>query len=109
MESQKPQKYRLRDSERLLLVIRRKKKVFDKSGKHEKFKEKVWLASPTMHGEELQYMQEAYDTNWMSTIGVNINEVETQIAEKVGTDHAVALATGTASIHLSVNVNFLKN
>ena len=67
-------------------MIRRKKKVFDKSGKHEKFKEKVWLASPTMHGEELQYMQEAYDTNWMSTIGVNINEVETQIAEKVGTD-----------------------
>lgn len=78
--------------------------MFDKSGKHEKFKEKVWLASPTMHGEELQYMQEAYDTNWMSTIGVNINEVETQIAEKVGTDHAVALATGTASIHLSVKL-----
>lgn len=67
--------------------------MFDKSRKYEKFKEKVWLASPTMHGEELQYMQEAFDTNWMSTIGVNINEVETQIAEKVGTDHAVALST----------------
>ncbi len=78
--------------------------MFDKSRKHEKFKEKVWLASPTMHGEELQYMQEAYDTNWMSTIGANINEVETLIAEKVGTDHAVALATGTASIHLSVKL-----
>ena len=60
--------------------------MFDKSRKYEKFKEKVWLASPTMHGEELQYMQEAFDTNWMSTIGVNINEVETQIAEKVGMD-----------------------
>ena len=78
--------------------------MFDKSRKYEKFKEKVWLASPTMHGEELQYMQEAFDTNWMSTIGVNINEVETQIAEKVGMDHAVALATGTASIHLSVKL-----
>lgn len=78
--------------------------MFDKSRKYEKFKEKVWLASPTMHGEELQYMQEAYDTNWMSTIGANINEVETLIAEKVGTDHAVALATGTASIHLSVKL-----
>ena len=41
-----------------------------------KFENKIWLASPTMHGEELTYMKEAYDTNWMSTVGTNIDEVE---------------------------------
>lgn len=48
------------------------------------FENKVWLASPTMHGEELQYMTEAYETNWMSTVGENINEVERITCEKVG-------------------------
>ena len=46
------------------------------------FEKKVWLASPTMHGEEMKYMKEAYDTNWMSTVGANINEVERIAAEK---------------------------
>ena len=40
------------------------------------FENRIWLASPTMHGEELKYMMEAYETNWMSTVGANINEVE---------------------------------
>ena len=53
------------------------------SGKFEPFSDKVWLSSPTMHGDELKYMTEAYETNWMSTVGENINEVECQIAEKV--------------------------
>ena len=47
-----------------------------------KFENKVWLASPTMHGEELKYMKEAFDTNWMSTVGANINEVEKIASEK---------------------------
>ena len=59
------------------------------------FKNKVWLSSPTMHGEELKYMTEAYETNWMSTVGANINEVEKQISEKLGCRYAVALANGT--------------
>ena len=50
----------------------------------ERFNDKVWLSSPTMHGLELVHMREAYETNWMSTIGENINEVEKQIAEKLG-------------------------
>ncbi|MFR5118551.1 MAG: hypothetical protein ACLTD2_00760 [Ruminococcus sp.] len=50
--------------------------------KIEPFKQKVWLASPTMHGEELEYVTEAYNTNWMSTVGKNINEVEKIAAEK---------------------------
>ena len=45
------------------------------------FENKVWLATPTMHGDELTYMTEAYATNWMSTVGANINEVERIAAE----------------------------
>ncbi|MBR5952223.1 MAG: DegT/DnrJ/EryC1/StrS family aminotransferase [Pseudobutyrivibrio sp.] len=70
----------------------------------EKFEKKVWLASPSMHGEEIKYVQEAYDTNWMSTVGANINEVERVAAEKVGVKYAVALSAGTASLHLSMKL-----
>ena len=48
----------------------------------EKFEKKIWLATPTMHGDEMKYVQQAYDTNWMSTVGENINEVERIAAEK---------------------------
>ena len=64
------------------------------------FEKKVWLSSPTMHGEELEYVKKAYETNWMSTVGENINEVERQIAEKVDCKYAVALSAGTAALHL---------
>ena len=70
----------------------------------EPFEKKIWLASPTMHGEELAYMTEAYETNWMSTAGANINEVEKEVAEKIGCKYAVALATGTAALHLAVKI-----
>jgi len=65
-----------------------------------RFENKVWLASPTMHGDEIKYMQEAYSTNWMSTVGANINELERLAAEKVGCKYAVALSAGTAALHL---------
>lgn len=48
-----------------------------------KFEEKVWLSSPTMHGLELKYVNNAYATNWMSTVGENINEIEKAICKKV--------------------------
>lgn len=70
----------------------------------EPFKNKVWLSSPTMHGEELKYMTEAFETNWMSTVGQNINEVERMTAEKIGCKYAVALSSGTASLHLAVKL-----
>ena len=70
----------------------------------EPFKEKIWLSSPTMHGEELKYMQEAYEKNWMSTVGENINEVERLACEKVGCRYAVALSAGTAALHMAVNL-----
>ena len=66
------------------------------------FDKKVWLATPTMHGEELKYMTEAYETNWMSTIGANINEVERIAAEKADMKYAVGLSSCTAALHLCV-------
>lgn len=72
------------------------------------FKEKIWLSSPTMHGDELNYIEEAYRTNWMSTVGENINQVEKSIAEKVGAGHAVALSCGTAALHMAVKLAGVK-
>lgn len=74
-----------------------------------KFQNKVWLSSPTMHGPELEYMTEAYNTNWMSTVGDNINEVERIVCEKVGCKYAVALSTGTATLHLAVRLAGVQN
>jgi len=68
------------------------------------FEKKLWLASPTMHGEELKYVTEAYETNWMSTVGKNINEVEKLACEYIGCKYAVALSAGTASLHLAMKL-----
>ena len=65
---------------------------------------RVWLSSPTMHGEELDYMQAAYRTNWMSTVGENINTIEKELAELVGVKAAVGLSAGTAALHLCVKL-----
>ncbi len=72
------------------------------------FERKIWLSSPTMHGPELKYMREAYDTNWMSTVGENINEVERLTCEKTGCGYAVALASGTAALHMAVKLAGVK-
>ena len=73
-----------------------------------KLERKVYLASPTMHGEELLYMKEAYETNWMSTVGENINEVERLTRDAIGCSHAVALSSGTAALHLAVKLAGVK-
>lgn len=78
--------------------------MFNKEQNLKPFESKVWLSSPTMHGEELNYMTEAFETNWMSTIGANINEVERMAAEKVGCKYAVALSSGTVSLHLAMKL-----
>ncbi len=72
------------------------------------FENKIWLSSPTMHGEELKYMTEAYETNWMSTVGANINEVERLTAEMIGCRYAVALSCGTAALHLAMKLAGIK-
>ena len=78
--------------------------MFNKDQGIKPFESKVWLSSPTMHGEELKYMTEAFETNWMSTVGENINEVERMAVEKVGCKYAVALSSGTASLHLAMKL-----
>lgn len=72
------------------------------------FESKVWLSSPTMHGDELRYLTQAYETNWMSTVGENINEVEKLAVEKVGCKYAVALSAGTAALHMAVKLAGVK-
>ena len=78
--------------------------AFDNSVKIESFEKKLWLSSPTMHGEEAEYMMEAYNTNWMSTVGKNINVIEEQIAAYIGVKYAVALSAGTAALHLATKL-----
>ena len=68
------------------------------------FDEKLYLSSPTMHGGEIEYIKEAYDTNWMSTVGENINESERLISGFVGRKYAVALSSGTSSLHLAIKL-----
>lgn len=74
--------------------------AFTRKDDFKAFEEKVWLASPTMHGDELDYVKEAYETNWMSTVGKNINEVERVAAEKADVKYAVGLSCCTSALHL---------
>lgn len=77
--------------------------------KIEPFKTKVWLSSPTMHGEEMKYIAEAYETNWMSTVGMNIDAIEQSVCQKLGCKYAVALSAGTASLHMAVKLAGIKD
>ena len=70
----------------------------------DRFESKIWLSSPTMHGDEQKWVDEAIRTNWVSTVGANINEVEKQVAEYIGVKYAVALSAGTAALHLATKL-----
>ena len=78
--------------------------AFNGAPELKKFEKKVWLSSPTMHGDELKWMQDAFEKNWMTTAGENINVLEKIIAEKVGVKYVVALSSGTAALHLSMKI-----
>ena len=68
------------------------------------FGQKIWLASPTMHGDELKWIQDAFDKNWITTAGENVNECEHMVAELMGCQYAVGLSCGTAALHLAVKL-----
>ena len=70
----------------------------------EPFTSKVWLSSPTMHGDEQRWVDDAIRTNWVSTVGANINAVEELMAEYVGCKYAVGLSCGTAALHLATKL-----
>lgn len=82
--------------------------AFSNKGDIRAFEERVWLSTPTMHGDEIKWMTEAYETNWMSTVGNNIREVERIAAEMTQSKYAVALSCGTASLHLSMKLAGIK-
>ncbi len=69
-----------------------------------RFERKVWLSSPTMHGDEQRWVDEAIQTNWVSTVGESINKIEEQLADYIGVKYAVALSCGTASLHLATKL-----
>lgn len=74
------------------------------------FAQRIWLSSPTMHdGAEMKYVTKAYESNWMSTLGENINEVECLACEKVGCKYAVALSSGTSALHMAVKLAGVKS
>lgn len=66
--------------------------------------ERIFLSSPHMseEGYEMQYVQEAFDTNWIAPLGENVNQFEKELANKVGSKAAAALSSGTAAIHLAL-------
>ena len=76
--------------------------------KFKPFEKKIWLSSPTMHGEEIEYVTQAYESNWMSTVGENINEAERLTCEKIGCKYAVALSCGTSALHLATKLAGVK-
>ena len=76
--------------------------------KFEPFENKIWLATPTKHGDEMKYIQEAFDTNWVTTEGKNLVEIERLVCNKVGCKHAIPLSSGTAALHLAVKLAGVK-
>lgn len=70
----------------------------------ERLEKKVWLSSPTMHGDEMKWIQDAYEKNWITTAGENINVIEKMVEEKIGRKQAVALSSGTSALHLAIKL-----
>ena len=83
--------------------------AFRKQNGLKPLEKRAWLSSPTMHGPELQYMTEAFESNWMSTVGENIGVVESLITQRIGCGYAVALCSGTAALHLAVKLAGVKS
>lgn len=69
---------------------------------------RIFLSSPTIHGEERQFVQEAFDTNWVAPLGKNVDEFEREMAAFVGVSHAAALVSGTSALHLAVKLAGVK-
>ena len=68
------------------------------------FEKKIWLSSPTMHGNDLKYVKDAIDANWVTTAGENINNLEKACAQYVGRKYGVGLSCGTAALHLAIKL-----
>ena len=71
--------------------------------------EKIWLSTPTMHGEELQFVQEAFDKNWIAPLGFNVDGFERELADYMGIGHGAALVSGTSALHLAIKLAGVEN
>ncbi len=71
--------------------------------------EKIWLSSPTMHGEEQVFVKEAFDTNWVAPLGKNVTEFENEMASYIGVKAAAAMTAGTHALHLAVKLAGVKD
>ena len=78
--------------------------MLDRSKAYDKFDNKLWLSSPTMYPDSMDYVLEAYRTNWMSTVGANLNAIEEELSSFIGCKSAVSLSSGTAALHLAVKL-----
>ena len=65
-------------------------------------KSKIWLSSPHLGGEEIKYVHEAFETNWIAPVGPHINAFEEELSAYLGVKHCSALSSGTAAIHLAL-------
>lgn len=70
----------------------------------ERFDKKIWLSSPTMHGDEQHWVDDAIQSNWVSTVGANIDAVERMMTEYIGVKYAVGLSSGTTALHLATKL-----
>ena len=73
-----------------------------------KFENRIWLSSPTMHGEEMKYVQEAFDKNWVAPLGFNVDNLEKEISAYVGCKASAALVSGTSALHLAIKLAGIK-
>ena len=73
------------------------------------FEKRIFLSSPTMHCQELNFIEDAFIKNWVTTAGENVNVIEETIAEKLGCKYAVALSSGTAALHLCIKLTGIKH
>ena len=71
-------------------------------------KKRIYLSSPTMHGEEQEFIQEAFETNWVAPLGPNVNSFESEVAAYTGCGYAAALSAGTASPIVILKLNLKK-
>jgi dTDP-4-amino-4,6-dideoxygalactose transaminase len=85
-------------------LLKEGRELFDFNHKYNKYPHKIYLSSPTMHGPELNFIKEAYESNWVSTVGENISECERLIADVVGRKYGVGLSSGTSALHMCVKL-----
>lgn len=84
------------------------KRKYKRGKRMENEKKRIFLSSPTMNGHEMEFIQEAFDTNWVAPLGKNVDEFEKELAAYVGAKHAAALCAGTHAIHLAVKLAGIK-